>query len=65
MGRLRGTITVTIPRDLTAWVDEQVRNRRFSSRSHAVEVALLELRQYFVDGRMWLGGPRPSPRGPG
>ena len=36
-------MSVTLPRELVDWIDDQVHTRRFSTRSHAVEVALLEL----------------------
>ena len=36
---------VTIPKDLIAWVDSQVERRKYSTRSHAVEVALLQLKE--------------------
>ena len=54
MARKRESISVTIPKEVTSWVDEQVKVRRFSSRSHAVEVALLELMNEQVAGASWL-----------
>jgi Arc/MetJ-type ribon-helix-helix transcriptional regulator len=36
---------VTIPKELIAWVDSQVKRRKYSTRSHAVEVALLQLKE--------------------
>lgn len=41
----RVKITLTIPADLAKWVDEQVEAREYATRSHAFEVALLELRR--------------------
>lgn len=43
MSRRRATLSVTLPREIILWVDDQVRTRRFSTRSHAIEVALMEL----------------------
>jgi len=45
MAKKRMALQVTVPVELIGWIDEQVRRRRFSTRSHAVEVALLELRK--------------------
>jgi Arc/MetJ-type ribon-helix-helix transcriptional regulator len=41
----RVKITLTIPADLAKWVDEQVEAREYATRSHAFEVALLELKK--------------------
>ncbi len=41
----RVKITLTLPADLAKWVDEKVREREYATRSHAFEVALLELRK--------------------
>jgi hypothetical protein len=41
----RVKITLTIPADLAKWVDEQVGAREYATRSHAFEVALLELKR--------------------
>lgn len=45
MAKRRQALQVTVPVELIAWIDEQVRRRRFSTRSHAVEVALLNLKK--------------------
>jgi len=42
---LRVKITLTLPADLAKWVDEQVEAREYATRSHALEVALLELKK--------------------
>ncbi len=36
---------VTIDKDLLAWIDSQVKEGIFSSRSHAIHYALLELKK--------------------
>jgi len=36
-------LQVTVREDLVKWIDEQVENLRFASRSHAIEYALLQL----------------------
>jgi len=41
----RVKITLTLPADLTKWVDEKVRDREYATRSHAFEVAILELKK--------------------
>jgi len=41
----RVKITLTLPADLTKWVDERVEAREYATRSHALEVALLELKR--------------------
>ena len=41
----RVKITLTLPADLAKWVDEQVEAREYATRSHAFEVALLELKK--------------------
>jgi len=35
-------ISVTLPKELVDWIDEQVRKRIYASRSHAIEVLILE-----------------------
>lgn len=45
MTREREKLQVTVPKDLIAWIDQQVKARKFHHRSHAVEVALLELKK--------------------
>ena len=41
----RVKITLTLPADLAKWVDERVEAREYATRSHALEVALLELKR--------------------
>ena len=41
----RVKLQVTVPGELVVWMDAQVKRRRFHHRSHAVEVALLELKR--------------------
>jgi Arc/MetJ-type ribon-helix-helix transcriptional regulator len=41
----RVKITLTLPADLAKWVDEKVRDREYATRSHAFEVAILELKK--------------------
>jgi len=41
----RVKITLTLPADLAKWVDEKVREREYATRSHAFEVAILELKK--------------------
>ena len=36
---------VTVDKKLAAWVDSRVKEKRFASRSHAVDVALMELKR--------------------
>jgi Arc/MetJ-type ribon-helix-helix transcriptional regulator len=38
-------VTVTIPKELLAWIDEQVQKRTYSDRSHAFEIAILTLKE--------------------
>lgn len=35
-------ISVTLPKKLVDWIDEQVKKRIYASRSHAIEVLILE-----------------------
>ena len=41
----RVKITLTLPAELAKWVDERVEAREYATRSHAFEVALLELKR--------------------
>ena len=36
-------LQVTVREDIVKWIDEQVKNLRFATRSHAIEYALLQL----------------------
>ena len=39
------TMHLTIPADLVDWVDRKVDERKYHNQSHAVEVALMELKR--------------------
>jgi Arc/MetJ-type ribon-helix-helix transcriptional regulator len=43
MAKIR--LQVTVREDLVKWTDEQVEKLRFASRSHAVEYALIQLKE--------------------
>jgi Arc/MetJ-type ribon-helix-helix transcriptional regulator len=43
--RPRVKITLTLPADLAEWIDAKVRDREYATRSHALEVAILELKK--------------------
>jgi Arc/MetJ-type ribon-helix-helix transcriptional regulator len=45
MARRRLPVAVSIPEEQVHWMDDQVKKRKFSTRSHCIEVALLELRR--------------------
>ena len=36
-------LQVTVREDIVKWIDEQVKNLRFATRSHAIEYAVLQL----------------------
>lgn len=38
-------VGITLPEDLVKWLDEQVRRRIYADRSHAIEVAILTLKE--------------------
>lgn len=38
-------LQVTIRKDLKDWLDEQIKELRFADYSHAIEVAVLELKK--------------------
>jgi len=40
MGRKR--ISITLPKECVEWLDEKVKKRIYASRSHAIEVIILE-----------------------
>jgi len=42
---VRARVFCTIKEDLLAWVDQQVSSARFRNRSHAIEYALIKLRE--------------------
>jgi Arc/MetJ-type ribon-helix-helix transcriptional regulator len=41
----RHPISITLPEELIKWIDEQIKAKKFYNRSHAVEVALDNMRQ--------------------
>ncbi len=40
MESMKAKMSVTVEKNLVAWIDKQVETQRFRNRSHAVEVAL-------------------------
>lgn len=38
-------VGVTLPRELVEWLDRQVNSRMYADRSHAIEVAILTLKE--------------------
>jgi Arc/MetJ-type ribon-helix-helix transcriptional regulator len=38
-------VGLTLPEDLVRWLDEEVKTRVYADRSHAVEVAVLTLKE--------------------
>jgi Arc/MetJ-type ribon-helix-helix transcriptional regulator len=42
---VRSRIFCTVREDIVRWVDEQVQKARFRNRSHAIEYALLKLKE--------------------
>lgn len=42
---VRARVFATIREDILSWVDEQVNKARFRNRSHAIEYALIKLRE--------------------
>jgi Arc/MetJ-type ribon-helix-helix transcriptional regulator len=42
---VRSRVFCTIKEDIVAWVDKQVNDARFRNRSHAIEYALIKLRE--------------------
>lgn len=47
MPKRKATLNVTIPPELAEWLDTKVKDRTFASRSHGVELCLLEGRAKF------------------
>jgi Arc/MetJ-type ribon-helix-helix transcriptional regulator len=39
---MKAKMSVTVEKNLVAWIDKQVETQRFRNRSHAVEVALMK-----------------------
>jgi Arc/MetJ-type ribon-helix-helix transcriptional regulator len=42
---VRARLFCTLRQDILAWVDEQVNKARFRNRSHAIEYALIKLKE--------------------
>lgn len=42
MENMKAKMSVTVEKNLVAWIDSQVKSQRFRNRSHAVEVALMK-----------------------
>lgn len=40
MEDMKAKMSVTVEKNLVAWIDERVKTQQFRNRSHAVEVAL-------------------------
>jgi Arc/MetJ-type ribon-helix-helix transcriptional regulator len=38
-------VHVTLPKELVKWLDDQIKTRAYSDRSHGIEVALLTLKE--------------------
>ena len=38
----RERVSITLPKECVDWVDEKVKSRVYSNRSHAIEVIILE-----------------------
>lgn len=38
-------LQVTVREDIVNWIDQQIEKLRFASRSHAIEYALLKLKE--------------------
>jgi Arc/MetJ-type ribon-helix-helix transcriptional regulator len=45
MGKIR--LQVTIRDDIVRWMDTQIATRKFASRSHAIEYAVLQLAENY------------------
>jgi Arc/MetJ-type ribon-helix-helix transcriptional regulator len=45
MDSMKEKISVTVESDLIKWVDANVETQRFRNRSHAFELALMELKK--------------------
>ena len=39
---MKAKMSVTVEKNLVAWIDSQVKTQKFRNRSHAVEVALMQ-----------------------
>jgi Arc/MetJ-type ribon-helix-helix transcriptional regulator len=45
IGMPKQRLQVTVREDLVKWIDQQVKNLKFANRSHAIEFALLKLKE--------------------
>jgi len=45
MQSMKQSISVTVEKDLVAWIDQQVKTQKFRNRSHLVELALIRFRE--------------------
>ena len=43
--------TVTLPKDVIEWLEEQIEERRFSNISHGIEYAVYQLMKKEKDGK--------------
>ncbi len=41
----RERVSITLPKDLVEWVDQQVKDRKYANRSHAIEVIILDAKK--------------------
>lgn len=44
-------LSVTIEEELAEWLDDEVQSKRFGSKSHGIEVALLNLKKQIESGQ--------------
>lgn len=45
MQRQREKLSVTVPKELIDWLNEMVKKRAFASRSHGVELCIMEYKE--------------------
>jgi Arc/MetJ-type ribon-helix-helix transcriptional regulator len=45
---VRARVFSTLKEDVVTWIDQQVSNARFRNRSHAIEYAVIKLREAIV-----------------
>jgi Arc/MetJ-type ribon-helix-helix transcriptional regulator len=45
MEGMKQSVSVTVDKDLVAWIDKQVSSQKYRNRSHLVELALLRFRE--------------------
>jgi Arc/MetJ-type ribon-helix-helix transcriptional regulator len=45
METMKTTISATIDKDLSDWLDQQVKNKKYRNKSHIVELALIEFKE--------------------